>query len=66
MQVKQWLRDVDFKRKAAPAARFSVYERALKQLPGRSVGRPSPLALCLAIITTVPTPSRIACVCVCV
>jgi hypothetical protein len=33
--VKAWLRYLDHKRTARPLTRFLIYERALKELPGR-------------------------------
>ena len=35
--IKAWLRYIDHKRGASPMARFLIYERALKELPGRCV-----------------------------
>lgn len=33
--VKAWLRYLEHKKKAKPLARFVIYERAVKELPGR-------------------------------
>jgi hypothetical protein len=34
-QVKCWLRYLEHKKKSANSVRFQIYERAVKQLPGR-------------------------------
>lgn len=33
--VKSWLRYLDHKKSASPLVRFLIYERAVKELPGR-------------------------------
>jgi pre-mRNA-splicing factor SYF1 len=48
--IKAWLRYIDHKRGASPMARFLIYERALKELPGRCVLPVCDLYYCTLII----------------